>query len=465
MAIISTTTFNTLTDNIGSIYLSTLGNYYSLGVGNNTQPLTNTALTGVITSVINNANTNLLTATGSSTTFSGLSIGQIINNGPNPAGGTGATYYRVMEVLSGTQCVVDTTRTEQAYSWTPPGSGTGLTMTYNGVTTSGSGLINYNSTAAAVAAAMNLASGSGGLGLTGCQVTLTAGVYYIYIPGTSALATTTLTISAGTVVAGANFFLSRDWGESYQARTAETTVLAINDYAQINALLTSVHSMQNAAATQNAMKAALTTYYAGLNQVCSNTGYSGVSSPDTFAYYWNLGAGAVAAVSYNQAMFSPDYAQAAYYSLGTRPSAWNVYPPNTPNMGSLTSGTFTAGFAIDGLNYAGFPTITINYSGSLTGSGSPSITINAYVRTVGNYNTVGAISTYASTAQARTYTVSTATGSLSGSITFTPSGGNAGDQILQITGMSVTSITGGGTIQISGLPPSGRSWPNTIQSA
>ena len=129
------------------------------------------------------------------------------------------------------------------------------------------------------------------------------------------------------------------------------------------------------------------------------------------------------------------------------------------------AGTFTAGFAIDGLNYAGFPTITINYSGALSGSGSPSITINAYVRTVGNYNTVGAISTYASTAQARTYTVSTATGSLSGSITFTPSGGNAGDQILQITGMSVTSITGGGTIQISGLPPSGRSWPNTIQSA
>lgn len=195
---------------------------------------------------------------------------------------------------------------------------------------------------------------------------------------------------------------------------------------------------------KNVLKGLVSPVVVALAQACYSVGIqlsvaSIVDIPSFIAYY-NIGAGGPwsgMAPPQFQGLF-----QLVYTSATLPPTAF--YAPPLTDMGSLTvGGSFVAGSTVDTTQYAGEARIEATVSSFAGTGGSLTVVCNS-LDANGNPQT------------GRDWT-GTITGN--GTVALTPV--NAGDICTAVTAINLPGGMTGGTVAVSGLPPSGRTYPPT----
>jgi hypothetical protein len=239
------------------------------------------------------------------------------------------------------------------------------------------------------------------------------------------------------------------YGLSAASITLLSTIMGWGDYTLANTMGPSV-SYLNGFDTNNGLGNALFfPLLSAYNTTCFNAGLgvplTGVTSIDTFASYYNTGAGGPFG-----ALLPPDFRDLFYAVYSNIPNA-NVYPTNTnlyapliTNMGTFTvGGSFVAGGTVNTANYAGAGGLSLAVTGYTSGVGSKVVTV-----TLSGLNSSGVLVT------GQTWTV-------------TISGNTAGITIPQtgsvyaptaVTGISAgAGILASTVLQVNSTAPSGRS--------
>jgi hypothetical protein len=235
-----------------------------------------------------------------------------------------------------------------------------------------------------------------------------------------------------------------DWGFSRLVRDLEAILLAYAEYDYV-AAITAAHAAWQIAGAASHINSVLSLFQSTLNTLCVGAGITGVSSVDTFATYYNTGAGG----PWN-ALCAPSFRDVYYALAGENPTAANCYyevlhgADHLHGLRSLVvGGTQTAGTSIDSASYAGgFGQISW-----VDGIGSGTVTVTGVWRKPDGTIQSGANGT------------ATMTGA-SGTAVLTPPTANA----LLVVATSISAAAGitGGTIYAEAKRPAGRTNPPPI---
>ncbi|GIV22144.1 MAG: hypothetical protein KatS3mg023_3895 [Armatimonadota bacterium] len=233
-------------------------------------------------------------------------------------------------------------------------------------------------------------------------------------------------------------------GASAKAVDLQNIVLALGDYQQVVALLQPSETVRNASLADVYAPGTMAIFLSALNNLCAQSGLNGVSDLNTFASYYNIGAGG----AWN-CLFAPDFRELyGLWSNGTYPNAHNTYfevlqggtYPNALRKLVIGSGQ-TAGYDIDDAKYAG-GYAQLKWSGV---SGSGNVNVSGLWRKTDGTTAVG------------NGTISVSTASGTGSIT--PP--YAGALILSCSNINVPAGITAGTFYVEAVRPTGRSNPPT----
>lgn len=247
------------------------------------------------------------------------------------------------------------------------------------------------------------------------------------------------TSGSGYGMGDSSLALGSDWGCSRKNRELETIVLAWQDYDLGIALLQPTHRINDQAPHVPLARALYFDLLNTLNLVCRNTGLTGVTDIDSFADYYNFGAGGPYA-----ALLAPDFRDLFHAVYGAYPDARNVYAPAIANMGQhAVAGAFVDGSAVDTTKYAGFTILQAQVSGWAGSSGTLTVAVSG--RDVAGNNATGHW---------------TATISGNGNVNLTV-GSSTVKIATDVTGITLPGTMTAGTVVIAGLIPSGRTNPPT----
>ncbi len=241
-----------------------------------------------------------------------------------------------------------------------------------------------------------------------------------------------------------------DYGAQVKARDLQQAVAAYSDTDANHYLNAALERFVRQCSQQQQIRPMFKEILTALANYGRNSGYTGVSSLDSFASYFNVGAG-----GNWQALLPPDFRTLHYLALHSYPSARNVYPPpilDTPGLGAWASPTFTPTVApFDVTKYNGFlPSMILAVvTDDITASGAGSIKLKGNGYTADGDGTPAAfVGDFSS--HTLTYTISGAGTIAAGTIlVFT---GNAADVYTSITGHQLNSASGG-AYYVIGMPP------------
>jgi hypothetical protein len=271
-------------------------------------------------------------------------------------------------------------------------------------------------------------------GMLTCVPSLTAGATGATTPG---YGDNTITQGGGT-----------DYGMQLKLRDLEGMVLGFQDVQSSLLLLPSVESAIVAAPLQKKITSDWTTLISGLNTRCAGAGLSGVTSLETFAQYYNTGAG-----GNWQALLSPDYRTLYKALYGAYPSPFNVYAPPllaSLGLGNYASAAWNNGAVVDITKYAGHLQIFGVVTSAMTitgGTGTIVLSANGFTAN----GTAGAPASFTGTPSSHqlTATVSGSTVAINTILVFT---GSAADILTAITNATLTNVAGG-AFWIGGMSP------------
>jgi len=249
------------------------------------------------------------------------------------------------------------------------------------------------------------------------------------------------TVGSGYGAGDRSLSLGSTWGTDLKARNLESLVLGTADPDRIKRLFNSVDALVTASNYEVQLKNQLSGWLTALNQDCRLSGitgaYPGVVDIDTFAAYFNTGAGGPWLC-----LLPPDWIAVSFNVLGKNPQAVNVYSPAIVNMAQWVitgagTGTFTPGTAV-GAAYAGAAVPQLTTTG-ITGTG---------IVTVTGTNHAGVA--------ARTWTVS-----VTGNAVYTLVPTVATDLLHSVTSIAAASGLTAGTAVVGAAIPAGRTNPPT----
>jgi hypothetical protein len=241
---------------------------------------------------------------------------------------------------------------------------------------------------------------------------------------------------------------STDYGLQLKWRNLEDLVLGFQDAKISLALLSTMDGGVNAAPYQKRLTNDWGSVMAAYNTLCSQAGLSGVTSLETFAQYYNTGAG-----GNWQSLLPPDYRTLYNALYSAFPSPFNVYAPPvlaSTGLGNYASAAWNNGSVVDTAKYAGHIQVFGVVTSPMTiagGAGTIVLSANGFTAS----GTAGAPASFTGTPSSHPLTCSVTGASLtSGTIlVFT---GSAADIYTAITNATLTNISGG-TFWIGGMSP------------
>jgi hypothetical protein len=238
-----------------------------------------------------------------------------------------------------------------------------------------------------------------------------------------------------------------DYGMLRKLRDLEDLLLTGSpaDSNTVNAMLSSIRNAPNVVPLQKQLPATLGGILSALSNACNAAGLTGVTNINTFASYYNTGAGA----PWN-ALVCPDFNTLFYYcNNNTNLTNTNVYfevlqgATYTNGLAKLvvSGAVFTDGVAINNTKYAG---------------GFGQVTVSGFA---GTSDTVTVTGSWRKTDGTTATGNGTATVAGNGTVTLTPPFANA--LLLDVTAITAGANITAGTIYAEAKRPTGRTYPPT----
>lgn len=122
--------------------------------------------------------------------------------------------------------------------------------------------------------------------------------------------------------------LASDWGFSKAARQLQAALMATQDFSIVKILGDSAADIVRQSPVQNVAASMYMPLLSRLNQTCALSGLPGVTSLETFALYYNTGAGGP-----NNCRLSPAFGQVYHLALRSALAANCLYTAGAPPGG------------------------------------------------------------------------------------------------------------------------------------
>lgn len=223
------------------------------------------------------------------------------------------------------------------------------------------------------------------------------------------------------------------FGADKKARDLVAAVIATGDADTIEALLKPSRATGKAASAQAWASNGANQFLSALEALCGAAGLVGVTNINSFATYYNTGAGGPSA-----ALLPPDFATIfpLVFPGGTLSPA-NLYSPPITNIAQKTvGGGVVAGTAINA---------------AYGGAGKPTLVVTGFT---GAADTVTVTGANQAGQAGRTWTASV-TGN--GTVTLVPT--VATDLLATVTGITIGALITAGTVVVGAAAPAGRAYP------
>ncbi len=193
---------------------------------------------------------------------------------------------------------------------------------------------------------------------------------YLANKGDGTVALNGLVLGAGDPTLTVPGGIGTDWGTDRYAYQCLLDLYATGDTVLIQQLQGPLFQMQAYTGWKNFILNAIALGMRGLKESCRQAGAGGLANVkdiDTFATYYNIGAGGPFT-----ALLAPDFSTIHNTLYGVNPTAKNVYSPAIATMATQVVGSaFAPGTSVNTTLYAGFTKLNLiisSFSTSTTGS-------------------------------------------------------------------------------------------------